>query len=221
MKNKKVKVYCILLFLVTLIHVQAQNTVSTSGGVATGIDGTASYTLGQVFYQTNIANDNIAVTEGVQQSYEFTLGLNMSLQGRIDYFGDYTVILYPFNDLVNPAYSLIETANPDGNITLSTKIVQGNYKILVKHPMYLQRLISVNLTGNQTETVTELLAGDVDNNNSINIFDFGIFTGTFSLSSGQDGYDGRADFDNNFSVNIFDFGLLSGNFGQTGKTQND
>jgi hypothetical protein len=87
--------------------------------------------------------------------------------------------------------------------------------------MYLQRAINLNLTANASESVTELLAGDVNNDNTINIFDFGLLSGTFGLNSGDGGFNPAADFDNNLNINIFDFGLLSGNFGLNGETQND
>jgi len=88
--------------------------------------------------------------------------------------------------------------------------------------MYLQRLLNLNLTISRVAIpVNELLAGDSDDNNAVNIFDFGIISGTFGLNSTQVGYDSRADFDDNNSINIFDFGLFSGNFGITGETQND
>ena len=151
----------------------------------------------------------------------FSLDLNVSLQGRTDHSGTYSVILYDINDLVTPAYNLSETADPSGSIILSTEILPAEYKVLVKHPMFLQRLINVNLNENKTEVVPMLLAGDALDDNVINIFDFGILSGAFGLGSGQPGYDSRADFDNNLTINIFDFGLLSGNFGTTGETQND
>ncbi|WP_158635183.1 malectin domain-containing carbohydrate-binding protein [Formosa maritima] len=152
---------------------------------------------------------------------EFTIDLQVSLQGRSDYSGAYSVILYDVNDLLTPAYSLTETSNNAGQITLSTTVSQSQYKILVKHPMYLQRVLTVNLTSNASETITELLAGDVNNDNTINIFDFGILSGTFGLNSGDIGFDPSADFDHNQNINIFDFGLLSGNFSLNGETQND
>ena len=47
----------------------AQNSISASGGQATGNGGTVSYTLGQVADQTHTGT-NGTVSEGVQQAYE-------------------------------------------------------------------------------------------------------------------------------------------------------
>jgi len=47
----------------------AQQTVATAGGEATGSGGSVSYTMGQIFYATQ-SNSNGTITEGVQQAYE-------------------------------------------------------------------------------------------------------------------------------------------------------
>jgi hypothetical protein len=59
-------------------------------------------------------------------------------------------------------------------------------------------------------------AGDCNNTNVVNTTDFNILKATFGRSSGQVGYDSRADFNRNLVVDITDFNLLRGNFGQGG-----
>ena len=152
---------------------------------------------------------------------EHNLSLEVSLQGRSDYSGTYSIIFYTLNDLVTPAFSFSETADALGSISLSSTISQGDYKVLVKRPMYLQRLKTINLTSDSIETINTLFAGDIDDNNVINIFDLAIFSGTYNLSEGDSGYDSRADFDNNQVINIFDLGIFSGNYQLTGNTQHD
>jgi hypothetical protein len=46
----------------------SQETISTTGGEATGSGGTASYTVGQISYTTNTGTNGI-VAQGVQQTY--------------------------------------------------------------------------------------------------------------------------------------------------------
>ena len=48
---------------------QAQQSVNSSGGNATGSGGTVSYSIGQVVYTTNSGNSG-NVAQGVQQTYE-------------------------------------------------------------------------------------------------------------------------------------------------------
>lgn len=152
---------------------------------------------------------------------EYTIDLSVSLQGRSDYSGVYVISFYTLDDLATPAYSFNEYSNAAGTINLSSTISKGEYKVLVKCPQFLQKLKSVIVNSNSTETIDTLLAGDVNNDNTINVFDLGIFAGTYNLSNGDSGYDSRADFDANQIINIFDLGLFSGNYQLTGDTQND
>ncbi len=56
--------------------------------------------------------------------------------------------------------------------------------------------------------------GDVDGNGSVNILDFQLLSNTFGKTSGQAGYDVRADFDGSNTITILDFQILSNNFGR-------
>ena len=85
MKQKKIKLVALFLFGLIVTGINAQETITASGGEATG-DGSASYTVGQVFYQTHTGDDG-SVAEGVQQPYEISVvvsieeaaGINLSL----------------------------------------------------------------------------------------------------------------------------------------------
>jgi hypothetical protein len=75
MKHKKT-ITSVAFLLLGLEGLYAQQTVTTTGGEATGTGGTASYTVGQVVY-TTATGTNGSVAQGVQQSYEITvLGIN-------------------------------------------------------------------------------------------------------------------------------------------------
>ena len=65
--------YLIILFaLVSSINLQAQETVPSTGGDASGAGGSSSYTIGQVVYTTN-SGTNGSVSHGVQQPYEISI----------------------------------------------------------------------------------------------------------------------------------------------------
>jgi hypothetical protein len=49
--------------------IQAQQSVNATGSVATGSEGTVSYSIGQLVYTTNSANTG-TMAQGVQQPYE-------------------------------------------------------------------------------------------------------------------------------------------------------
>ncbi|MFC2059551.1 CARDB domain-containing protein [Chloroflexota bacterium] len=60
-----------------------------------------------------------------------------------------------------------------------------------------------------------LLEGNANNNDIINIQDFGILSISFMKTAADPGYDPRADFDRNGIINISDFGLMAINFMET------
>jgi hypothetical protein len=67
--TKKIQIaFCLFGFG---IAIQAQQTISGSGGNAAGKGGTVSYTVGQVDYITNTGGGT--VTQGVQQPYEILI----------------------------------------------------------------------------------------------------------------------------------------------------
>ena len=60
--------FCLIAYVTTI---QSQNTISATGGQASGAGGIVSYTLGQTAYLTNTGS-NGSVAEGVQQPYEIS-----------------------------------------------------------------------------------------------------------------------------------------------------
>lgn len=83
MKNKKT-IASVAFLLFGLGYLHAQENPTASGGDATGVGGTAAYSLGQIVYTTNVSPSG-TISQGVQQAYEiFTVGikeaeLNISL----------------------------------------------------------------------------------------------------------------------------------------------
>jgi hypothetical protein len=62
-----------LSFVVGLTGVQAQTSITASGGNANGGGGTVSYTVGQIVYTTNTSTSSGSVSQGVQQPYEISV----------------------------------------------------------------------------------------------------------------------------------------------------
>ncbi len=77
MTKNNLKSWAMLLTgLLMASFTQAQESINTTGGNATGIGGNVSYSIGQVVYTTNTGS-NGSVAQGVQQPYEIlTVGLN-------------------------------------------------------------------------------------------------------------------------------------------------
>jgi hypothetical protein len=60
------------------------------------------------------------------------------------------------------------------------------------------------------------LAGDCNNNNEVEFFDFSILLASYNLTDGEDGYDYRADLNGNNAVDFLDFSLLLANYNALG-----
>jgi hypothetical protein len=73
MKQKMMKLTLLLLIVSGLTRVHAQQSITASGGNASGSGGTVSYSIGQVVYTTNSGGANGSVAQGVQQPYEISV----------------------------------------------------------------------------------------------------------------------------------------------------
>lgn len=72
MKHKRLKLSALFLLGLGLTGLQAQESVNTTGGNASGSGGSASYSVGQVVYTTNTGT-NGSVAQGVQQPFEISV----------------------------------------------------------------------------------------------------------------------------------------------------
>jgi len=69
---KKKKLSALLLLGSGLIRLQAQVALPSTGSNASGSGGSASYSVGQVFYNSNTGTPG-SVTQGVQQAYDISI----------------------------------------------------------------------------------------------------------------------------------------------------
>ena len=138
MRHKKLKLIAVLLLGLGATGLQAQESVNATGGDASGSGGSASYSVGQVFYTTNTGT-NGSVAEGVQQPYEISVvtgieeakGINLSVTAYPNPTTDYLTLevkdfelsalhfqLYDMNG------KLLQSEKITGN---QTSIVMGNF----------------------------------------------------------------------------------------------
>jgi hypothetical protein len=107
MKNMNKILTIIFIQIIGLATLQAQTTIATSGGNATGTGGSVSYTIGQVFYQTHTSTGG-SVAEGVQQPWEISVVTSVEEANGINL----TVAAYP-----NPASDYLKLEINDFNFT--------------------------------------------------------------------------------------------------------
>jgi hypothetical protein len=72
----------------------------------------------------------------------------------------------------------------------------------------------------QPPTIT-LINGDIDGDNEVTLFDYGILVATFGLSEQDPGFNPEADLDGDTEVTLFDFGILVNHFGEIGGRRAD
>ena len=134
-KNKLRSILSILIGFCCVNNIQAQESINTYGGNATGNGGTVSYSIGQVLYNSNNGSGGI-VAQGVQHAYEiFSVGINE------------TDIGISLNAYPNPTAAFL-TLQVNNNITKLSYLV---YDALG------QLLFNGQIIANQTKINMELL----------------------------------------------------------------
>jgi hypothetical protein len=101
--HKKAEIIAILLVSIGLTGLQAQETVTTAGGNASGTGGTMSYSVGQLVYTTNTGT-NGSLAQGVQQPNEISIATGIEEARGITL----EFVIYP-----NPAtdFVILKTGN--------------------------------------------------------------------------------------------------------------
>jgi len=118
MKKKTLGITSSLLLLSTQL-VLAQESVNASGGDLTGSNGTVAYSVGQPFYNINGTSNSATVSEGVQQPFDLTVGVD-EISGI-----DITMAVYP-----NPAYDVVNLTTDTWKESLSLRLMDATGKLL-------------------------------------------------------------------------------------------
>jgi photosystem II stability/assembly factor-like uncharacterized protein len=124
-----------------------------------------------------------------------------------------TFILRPTNG--NAAFARTVTLTASGGFTLPN-VPGQSYTLAIKGVKWLQRDVNVNATSGATGVTATLLAGDVNNDNMINIEDFGLLAAAYGSAPGNTNWNPNADLNCDGVVDINDFELLAANYGLSG-----
>jgi len=148
MKEKlKLITFTVLLFF-GLSNLQAQTAIPTTGGEASGSGGSASYTVGQIVYTTNVGTNGNSIAEGVQQPYEISVitsipeakGINLSVSAYPNPTTNYLTVKVENYETANLQYQvfdingkLLQTVEATGQETKikTNNLVNGNYFVKV------------------------------------------------------------------------------------------
>jgi hypothetical protein len=124
MKNRIKKNLTTILLILLYTGLNAQTTLSTSGGDASGTGGTASYTIGQMVFTTN-SSSNGSVAQGVQQPFEISVVTALDEVDEINL----AVSAYP-NPITDLLTLKINSATLINNSTLNYQLYDVNGKLL-------------------------------------------------------------------------------------------
>lgn len=129
MRYKRLKLGAVLLLAFGLTEMQAQQSINTSGGNATGSSGTVSYSVGQVAYMTH-AGTTGSVAQGVQHAFEiFNLDLEEVESSNV------SVLVYP-----NPTAEFLTLEVKDlDHSTLGYQLYDLQGRLLKSEPMTDQK----------------------------------------------------------------------------------
>ena len=136
MKHKKTIMSAAFLLL-GLGGLQAQETISASGGDVSGSGGVVAYSVGQIVYTTNIGA-NGSVAQGVQQPYEISVVLEIE-QGKDIGLGvaaypnpaaDYLTLKADLSAIPDLSYSLYDI---NGKLLESKNINASETSIRMNH----------------------------------------------------------------------------------------
>ncbi|WP_397446922.1 T9SS type A sorting domain-containing protein [Polaribacter sp. R77954] len=98
--------------LLTTHFLHSQTAITSSGGIATGGGGTATYSIGQLVYTTNSYNSG-SIAQGVQQAFEFQVFSNSDIPST-----NLTLLTYPNPTSDNLVLKMSDTPQDELEYTL-------------------------------------------------------------------------------------------------------
>ena len=124
----------VLLLFFALSNLQAQETITPTGGEANGSGGSASYTVGQIAYTTKVGTNGNSVSEGVQQAYEISVvtsipeakDINLSVSAYPNPTTNYLTVKVENYETTNLQFQIFDI---NGRILQTTKATGQETKI--------------------------------------------------------------------------------------------
>jgi len=134
LKHSNIKIALLVTLTFCLSTAMAQESLNVAGGNASGSGGSVSYSVGQLFYTTNIGTNGSAA-QGVQQAYEIS-------------------VVTAFQHSVGINLSVMAYPNPTSdNLILEVSDFQRALFTFYLYDLNGKLLQSEKITGNQTSIV--------------------------------------------------------------------
>lgn len=124
----------------------------------------------------------------------------------------YTLRRYETGEVVDEGTLSLDPRGLTSSMLFGIPAPAGRYWLTVSGKPFLTRTVD---TLGGTLRIT-LLAGDIDGDNEVTLFDFGKLVAAFGSTAGEDRYDIDADLDGDGEITLSDFAWLIRNFGLAG-----
>jgi len=145
---RKRTIILLMGLFVAVISTKAQEAIPATGGEVSGSGGSASYTVGQVVYTTNVGTNGNTVAQGVQQPYEIsvvtsileTKDINLSVSAYPNPSTNYLTVKVENYETANLQYQifdingkLLQTVKATGTETKieTNNLVPANYFVKI------------------------------------------------------------------------------------------
>ncbi len=125
----------------------------------------------------------------------------------------YTLRRYETDEIVDEGTLSLDPRGLTSSLFFTLPAPSGRYWLTVSGKPFLAR--TVEAWWGSTLRIT-LLAGDIDGDNEVTLFDFGRLVAAFGSIAGEERYDIDADLDGDGEVTFWDFAWLVRNFGLAG-----
>lgn len=150
-----IKTTFVALLLCATQSIFSQESLSTSGGEATGSGGTSSYSVGQLVYTTS-SGSNGTLTQGIQQSIElFSLsnpeftGLTLKLATYPNPTTDYVILKLKDSDLKGLTYTMYDI---QGKAIAKGKALAESTQIRMQHLEAGTYILKVNQSSKELKS---------------------------------------------------------------------
>ena len=156
MRHKRLKLSSVLLLVLGLTVLQAQESINATGGNASGSGGTVAYSVGQVVYTTNTGS-NGTVAQGVQQSFEISVltglkeakSINLSVTAYPNPTTDYLQLKVESEKLKDLSYQLYDIS---GKLLQSEKITGSQTSIVMSNLLPSTYFVKVTERNKEVKT---------------------------------------------------------------------
>lgn len=109
------------------------------------------------------------------------------------------------------------TLGAGGSYTFDSDVAAGTYDVAAKGSNWLRKLNgSVSFPSGGATSNFDLVNGDADPDNEVNLVDGGAISAAFGSTDGDPNWNPNADLNRDGEVNLVDWGILSARFGQAG-----